>query len=222
MATAASMTMASVAAILNPRLRKFPTWPVYLSLLVPAGVYFYWAVTNQLGADPLQVLERQLGKWTLQLLILTLLVTPLRKWTGINLLKFRRAFGLLAFTYVCLHLLTWLVLDKQFFWDEILRDLYKRPYIIIGMTAFVVLVPLAVTSNNFSIRRLGGAAWNKLHRLAYVAIILGAVHYMMVVKAWPLEPILYVIGCVALVMVRFRWGRIVKSVPRHPKSVPDT
>jgi methionine sulfoxide reductase heme-binding subunit len=204
------LTMQPLAQFLNGWLRRLPTWPVYVAGIVPAMVYFYWAVSNQFGADPLQVLERQLGKWALQLLILTLLVTPLRKWTGISLLKFRRAFGLLAFCYVCSHLLTWVVLDKQFYWSEILSDLYKRPYIIIGMTAFLVLIPLAITSNNRSIRALGAARWKNLHRLSYVAIILGAVHYLLLVKAWPPEPILYVAGAILLVLIRIRMPKIPK------------
>jgi methionine sulfoxide reductase heme-binding subunit len=204
------LTMQPLAQFLNGWLRRLPTWPVYVAGIVPAMVYFYWAVSNQFGADPLQVLERQLGKWALQLLILTLLVTPLRKWTGISLLKFRRAFGLLAFCYVCSHLLTWVVLDKQFYWSEILSDLYKRPYIIIGMTAFLALIPLAITSNNRSIRALGAARWKNLHRLSYVAIILGAVHYLLLVKAWPPEPILYVAGAILLVLIRIRMPKIPK------------
>lgn len=195
--------MAGSAQFLNGWIRRFPTWPIYIVGLVPALVYFYWAVMNQLGADPLQVLERQLGKWALQLLILTLLVTPLRKWTGLSLLKFRRAFGLLAFSYVCFHLLTWIVLDKQFYWSEILADLYKRPYIIIGMTAFILLIPLAATSNNRSIRRLGPLIWGRVHKFSYVVVILAAVHWLMLVKAWPTEPVLYVLGAILLVSVRF-------------------
>lgn len=195
---------------INGLLRKAPTWPVYLAGPVPALVYFYWAVSNQLGADPLQMLERRLGLWALQLLILTLLVTPLRNWIGLNLLKFRRAFGLLAFLYVCFHLATWLVLDKQFFWAEILADLYKRPYIILGMTGFFILLPLALTSNRVSIRRLGPQNWARLHKLSYGVVLLGAVHYLMVVKAWPLQPILYLAGAILLILVRIRWRRLAK------------
>ena len=192
---------------INGWLRKLPTWPLYVLAPIPGFVIFYWAVTNQLGPDPLQVLERQLGKWALQMLIITLLVTPLRKWTGVNFIKFRRAFGLTAFMYVCFHLLTWFVLDKQFFWGEILKDLIKRPYIIIGMVAFVILLPLAITSNNKIIRKMGPKRWNKLHKLSYVAVLAGVVHYMMVVKAWPLEPMLYVAGVVLLLLIRIKWPR---------------
>lgn len=175
---------------------------------------FYWAVSNQLGADPLQALEHQLGEWALQLLILTLLVTPVRQLCGISFLKFRRAFGLMAFVYVCLHLLTWLVLDKQFFWNEILKDLYKRPYIIIGMTAFVVLIPIALTSNNASIRRLGARNWRRLHRLGYVATAFGAIHYLLLVKSWPPEPVIYCVIVLALLMWRVRWARFTGFLAR--------
>ncbi len=202
----------TLAKTLNAGLRKVPTWPVYIAGVLPSLVYFYWAVSNQLGADPLAALENRLGKWALQLLILTLLVTPVRKWTGVSFLKFRRAFGLLAFVYVCFHLLTWIVLDKQFFWSEILADLYKRPFIIIGMAAFVVLIPLAVTSNALSIRRLGAARWNNVHKLGYAAVILGAIHYLLLVKAWPTEPILYVLAALLLVSTRIRWARLGKLV----------
>ncbi len=204
---------------INGTLRRIPSALVYLAGVTPAAVYFYWAVMNQLGADPLQALERRLGLWALQLLILTLLVTPVRKWTRINLIKFRRAFGLLTFLYVVLHLLTWLVLDKQFFWSEILADLYKRPYIILGMTGFLLLVPLALTSNNLSIRRLGPKTWNRLHKLSYLVILLGAVHYLLVVKAWPLQPLFYLGGAILLLCVRIRWsflktwaGNMIESV----------
>ena len=193
---------------INGALRRVPTWPLYLLAPVPAMVYLYWGITNQLGPDPLVVLERQLGRWALQLLLVTLLVTPLRKWTGVSFLKFRRALGLSAFMYVCFHLLTWFVLDKQFFWDEILRDLYKRPYIVLGMIAFVILVPLALTSNMVSIRRLGPQRWNWLHKLSYIAVILGAVHFTMVRKVWELDPLLYVAAAVGLVSLRFSWRRL--------------
>lgn len=196
---------------INGALRKIPTWPLYLLSPVPGLLMFYWAVTNQLGADPLQVIERQYGKWALQLLIITLLVTPVRKIIGINFIKFRRFLGLTAFMYVCFHLLVWFVLDKQFFWAEILKDLTKRPFIVIGMVNFVLLLPLALTSNNKSIRKLGPKRWSNLHKLSYIAVLAGAAHYMLVVKAWPLEPMLYVAGTILLVAWRLDWSRFRKT-----------
>lgn len=200
-----------MAKFLNTWLRKIPTWIVYLLGVGPAVVYFYWAVTNQLGVDPLAALEHQLGEWALQLLILTLLVTPVRKLTGVSLLKFRRAFGLLAFAYVCFHLATWLVLDKQFFWNEIIKDLYKRPYIIIGMSAFVLLIPLAITSNNISIRKLGPKSWARIHKLGYVAAAFGAIHYLLLVKSWPPEPIIYCAIVASLLLWRVNWQKFAPS-----------
>ena len=191
---------------INSRLRKVPAWPLYILGMLPAGFYFYWAVTNQLGADPLKALEFQLGIWALQLLIATLLVTPLRNLFNLNLIKFRRAIGLLAFFYVCLHLMTYLWLDQQWGWAAILKDITKRPYIIIGMLAFLGLVPLAITSNNASIRRLGAAGWKKLHKLVYPVAILGAVHYLLLVKAWPLEPFVY-LGII-LILVGYRFLKL--------------
>lgn len=192
-----------IAQTINARLRKVPAWPLYIVGLAPAGVYFYWAVTNQLGADPLKALEHQLGIWALQLLIATLLITPLRNLLNLNLIKYRRAIGLLAFFYTCLHLLTYLWLDQQWGWGAILKDVTKRPYIIIGMLAFLGLVPLAATSNNASIRRLGAAGWKKLHKLVYPVAVLGAVHYLLLVKAWPLEPFVYLGIVVSLVGYRY-------------------
>ena len=191
----------------NRWVRRVPSWPLYLMAPLPALVYFYWAVDNQLGADPLQVLERQLGRWALQLLLITLLVTPIRKVTGVNLVKYRRALGLAAFMYICFHLATWLVLDKQFFWAEILSDLYKRPYIILGMTAFALLIPLALTSNRVSIRRLGPIRWTMLHRLSYGAALLGGTHFVLVRKVIEVNPVLYL--CVAILLVSWRipWKR---------------
>ncbi len=187
----------------NAVLRRAPAWPLYPIGLLPAALYFYWAVSDQLGADPLRVLEHELGEKALQLMILALLVTPVRNLAGLNLLKFRRAFGLLAFFYVVFHFLTYLVLDQQLVLREILQDLLKRPYIMIGSAAFLAMVPLAITSNDASVRRLGALAWRKLHRLTYFAAIAGAVHYLLLVKSWPTEPIVYLAVVLALVGYRY-------------------
>jgi sulfoxide reductase heme-binding subunit YedZ len=163
---------------------------------------FYQAVNNQLGADPLKALEFQLGVYALQLLVATLVITPLRNLLGVNLIKYRRAIGLTAFFYVMAHLLTYLWLDQQWWWGAIYKDLTKRPYIIIGMLSALALLPLAVTSNNAAIKRLGAASWKKLHRLAYFAAMGGAVHYVLLRKIWEQEPITYVAIVAALLMYR--------------------
>ena len=179
-----------------------PEWTVYAVGLVPAVDLFVRAFSNALGADPLRVLENGLGEWALRFLILGLAVTPLLRFARINLVKYRRALGLIAFIYVVLHLATYLALDKQFFWGEIGKDIIKRPYITIGMAAFLMLVPLAATSNRYSIRKLGSAGWRNLHRLVYPAVLAGAVHYLLLVKAWPPEPMIYLLIVLALLGIR--------------------
>jgi len=204
-----------LVAQLNGTLRRVPPWVLYPLGVVPFGVLVWQALTGGLGIDPVKELEHQLGLYGLQLLIAGLLVTPLRRWTGVNLIRYRRAIGLLAFFYVSLHLATWVVLDLQLRWSEIGADLVKRPYIILGMIGFLAMVPLAVTSNNASVRRMGAAAWARLHQLTYVAVLAGAAHYLILVKAWPLEPILYALVAASLVALRFLW----KAQRRHSMAV---
>jgi len=175
---------------INAGLRKLPTWPFYaLGLLVPFW-YLYLGFTGGLGVEPIKELEHRLGLLGLQVLAAGLMVTPLRRFAGLNLLKFRRMLGLLAFYYICTHLLTWLVLDVRDL-GAIWADIVKRPYITIGMAGFVLLVPLAITSNNASIRKLGAMGWRRLHMLVYLAVILGAVHFVMLRKGWQVEPLVY-------------------------------
>ena len=205
------------AQTINQRLRRVPAWPVYLVGAVPFALIVLQIVSGDLGADPVKTIERALGAWGLKFIVAGLCVTPLRWATGISLIKYRRAIGLLAFFYVALHLTTWVVLDLQFRWAEIGADLTKRPYIIIGMIGFLALLPLAVTSNNLSVRRMGAAAWQKLHRLTYVAALAGAIHYMMLVKAWPLEPMLYLGAVLVLLAVRAwrSWRRALATSPQR-------
>jgi sulfoxide reductase heme-binding subunit YedZ len=161
-----------------------------------------------------KVLEHEYGLLALQFLIAALCVTPLREIAGINLLRFRRMLGLMAFSYACLHLAVWLGLDRLFDWPRIVADLTKRPYIILGMAAFLMLVPLAWTSRDAALRRMGPVAWRRLHRLAYPATALAAIHFVWLVKAWPLEPLVYA-GAVALLLGwRFLRGR--RRVARRP------
>lgn len=185
---------------LNSALRRIPVWLVYIVGALPAPYLLYLAMTGGLGVEPIKELEHELGELALQLLILGLAVTPLRRFVGLNLMKFRRAIGVLSFVYVFLHLLVWLVLDVQIP-SQIWADIVKRPHITVGMVGFVMLLPLAVTSNNWSLRKLG-VAWRKLHRLVYPAVLLGGVHYMMLVKGLQLEPILYLMVIVGLLATR--------------------
>ncbi|MGL4322061.1 MAG: protein-methionine-sulfoxide reductase heme-binding subunit MsrQ [Paracoccaceae bacterium] len=186
---------------MNSCAKWLPTWPVYLLGLVTFVWVFTRALNGDLGPDPAKTLERELGLIALQLLVAGLCITPLR-WLGVNLIKFRRAIGLLAFAYVALHLLAWVLLDLGLRWSEILDALYKRPYIIIGMAAFVLMIPLAITSANWAIRRLGPLRWRRLHMLTYVAGLLGAVHFVMLQKTWAAEALIYLGVITALLGAR--------------------
>ena len=188
---------------------------IYIFGMLPAVWYFYLGITDQLGADPQKTLERLLGLWALRFLILSLAITPLRRLGGPNLIRYRRAVGLLAFTYASLHLTVYMVLDQGLDFAAIWADIVKRPYITVGMFAFIILVPLAVTSNNAMIRRLGGGAWQRLHRLVYVAAAAAAIHFVMVVKAWPPEPLIYA-GIVAALLLFRLWLYVRKQL--HPKT----
>jgi sulfoxide reductase heme-binding subunit YedZ len=195
---------------------------LYLVGLIPAVWTFHLGVVDRLGADPMKVLERDLGLWALKFLVIGLAITPLRRLTGISLLRYRRAVGLLAFIYAVLHLTVYLVLDQGLDWAAIWGDIVKRPFITVGMLAFLVLVPLAVTSNNAMVRRLGGPAWQKLHRWVYLAAAAAAVHYVMVVKAWPPEPLVYAAIVAVLLGYRLlvRLRQPAQVVPGRPRVRP--
>lgn len=186
----------------NIALRRVPPSALYIAGILPLLWLVWLAVTGGLGVDPVKRIEFQLGQWGLQLMIAVLAVTPLRRFTGINLIRYRRALGLLAFFYIALHFMTWLALDIQFRWAEIWADIVKRRYITMGMLGFVVMIPLAITSNNVSIRRLGPKQWQKLHRLTYIAGLAGAIHYVWLVKAWPPKPLIYLALMIFLLATR--------------------
>ncbi|WP_259942389.1 protein-methionine-sulfoxide reductase heme-binding subunit MsrQ [Jannaschia sp. W003] len=182
-----------------------PTWPVYLLGLLP-GIWLVWAgVNGGLGVDPVKTMEHRAGLWSLQFLLASLCITPLLRFARVNLIKFRKALGLLAFGYLVLHFLVWMVLDLQLQWGQIGRDLVKRPYIVVGMVALLVLVPIAATSFRGAMKRMGATAWTRLHRLVYLAAILGAVHFVMQSKVWTTEIVLYLAAAIALVAMRFTW-----------------
>lgn len=194
----------TAVATFNGAARKLPAWCLYIVGTIPPVWLFYQALTGGLGVDPVKGMEHQMGLWGLQLLIASMAITPLRKHLGVNLLKFRRAIGLLAFFYILGHFMIWLGLDIQFRWAEIWKDILKRPAITIGMVGLLVMAPLALTSWNGAIRRMGAAAWGKLHKLAYLAVLAGGVHYVMVVKTWQTEPFLYLAGIVVLLALRVK------------------
>lgn len=189
-----------VADVVNRTARKVPTWLVYIVLLCPVPVLLYQGMTGGLGREPISALEHKLGEIALQLLIAGLCVSPLRRFAGVNLIRFRRAIGVLAFVYVLLHFLTWAVLDVQSI-GRVWADIVKRPYITIGMVAFALMIPLAASSNNKSVRVLG-AAWRKLHLLTYPVAVLAAVHFIWLSKGFQLEPMVYAGIITALLAVR--------------------
>ncbi|MEO9685310.1 MAG: protein-methionine-sulfoxide reductase heme-binding subunit MsrQ [Tateyamaria sp.] len=193
---------------LNAWCRKVPTWAVYIVCLIPIPVLYYQAVTGGLGRDPVKGLEHELGEIALQLLILGLSVSPLRKFTGLNLLKFRRAIGVVTFVYVSLHLLVYAALDVQSL-GRVWADIVKRPYITVGMLAFVLMIPLVATSNNRATKALG-ATWRKLHLLTYPIAILGAAHFIWLSKGFQLEPLVYL--AIVLLLLSTRLPKMMRSL----------
>lgn len=191
---------------INTGLRKVPVWLVYLGGLGWAAYLFWLGLSNQLGPEPINKLERLYGDVAIKLLILGLAVTPLRKWPGLNLMKFRRAIGLTAFGFVLAHFMVFAILDVQTL-ERVWTEIVKRPYVTIGMAGFLLLIPLALTSNNLSVRKLGGLGWRRLHKLTYVAALLGAVHYLWLVKGFQIEPVVYTALIVGLLLTRIKWSR---------------
>lgn len=186
-------------------LPQLPTIAVYLVGFVPAIWWFWLGATDRLGAEPMRELEHALGLWALRFLILSLAITPLRQFAGVNLLRYRRALGLSAFYYALMHLTTYLVLDQGLDFDAVGADILKRPYITIGMSCFLVLLPLALTSSNLAIRRLGGKAWQRLHRFVYLAAILAVLHFLISLKTWPIEPVTYAL--IVAILLGYRLAR---------------
>lgn len=166
-------------------------------------------VTEGLGTNPIEFITRSTGTWTLVGLMLTLTVTPLRQLTGWNsLIRVRRMLGLFSFFYACLHFITYIWLDQFFDVAAIIKDVYKRPFITVGFSAFVLLIPLAVTSTHNMIRRLGGKRWQMLHRLVYVIAALGVLHYVWLVKKDLTQPLIYAAVLSLLLGWRvLRWRR---------------
>ena len=186
----------------NSSLRKLPAWTIYIVAALWMVWLFYLALTGGLGVEPINALEREYGELGLKLLVAGLLVTPLRRWAGLNLIKFRRAIGVTAFFVILAHFLVWAILDVQTL-PRVWTEIVKRPYVTVGMAGFVLMIPLVLTSNNLSLRKLGAARWRQLHKLTYVVGILGAVHYLWLVKGFQIEPIIYLTAILALIASRY-------------------
>ena len=184
---------------------------LFVCCLVPFFILVFNAATGNLGANPIEKVRLFTGDWTLYFLLITLTITPLRKISGWNeLIRYRRMLGLYAFFYACLHFFSYLILDQFFDWEEIGRDIIKRPYITIGVAAFVLLIPMAVTSTNKMMKRLG-KNWKKLHSLIYLITTLGVLHFLWLVKADIREPVLMGIILISLLILRLPWLNNIKS-----------
>jgi sulfoxide reductase heme-binding subunit YedZ len=184
--------------------------------LMPAARLVWLGLDDGLGANPIEFVIRSLGTWTLTLLLVTLAITPLRRLTGLNaLIRLRRMLGLFAFFYASLHFLAYVGLDQFFDFRQILADIVKRPYITVGFTSFVLLIPLAVTSTNAMQRRLGGRRWQQLHRLVYAIAAGGVVHYLWLVKKDVTEPVLYALVLILLLGLRLWWQRRPAATPHR-------
>jgi methionine sulfoxide reductase heme-binding subunit len=186
---------------INRGARRVPNAVLYLLGALPFAWLVWMTFTGALGPDPVKYIERHAGLWGLQILIATLAITPLRR-IGVNLIKMRRALGLLSFFYILLHFVTWFALDMGLDGTAIIEALWKRPYILIGFAAFVAMIPLALTSNNLAIRRIGPKAWSRLHKLTYAIALGGVVHYLLLVKVITLQPIVYAALVAALLGIR--------------------
>lgn len=195
------------AAALPHWWRSAGIWLLYAIGFVPAAWYFWLGATGQIPGNAVKEFEHLLGIWALRFLFATLAVTPLRDLLDINLLRYRRALGLLAFWYVVMHFLTYMVLDQSLDLSTVATDIARRPFITIGMACLVLLVPLAATSNGWSIRRLG-RRWNQLHKLVYAIVLGGAVHFAMSVKVVTAEPFIYLVIAATLVAYRLVRPRV--------------
>lgn len=178
---------------------------VFALALVPAALLVRAGLNGTLGVNPAETLQLETGVWALRFLLLTLAVTPLRRLTGWNrVIQYRRMLGLFAFFYAFAHFLTYLVLDQFFAFDLMLEDVAKRPFITAGMVAFVLMIPLAITSTKGWIRRLG-RRWQAIHRLIYMSAIAGAVHYLWKVKVAAGPPVYYALAVAVLLGFRVVW-----------------
>jgi len=195
---------------------------LWLAALGPLGSLVWDGFHGTLGSDPVETITHTTGLTGLILLFVTLAVTPLRRLTGLNaLIRFRRLLGLFAFFYVCLHLLTYIVFEHFFSVPEMVDDVIEHPYVTVGFLAFLLLIPLAVTSTTGWVRRLGGKRWARLHQLIYVSAALGVLHFLWLVKLDTREPVIYGLVLVVLLAARLGQGRRKRQpTSRAPRTSP--
>lgn len=205
---ASSASIASLAALDAAIVRRIKT-ALFAASLFPLLSLIWLGFTGGLGADPVEFIRRATGTWTLDFLIITLSVTPLRRVTGWHwLIRLRRMFGLYAFFYAVIHVVAYFWLDQQFDPAAIWRDVLKRPLITVGFLSFVLMVPLAATSTDRMVRRLGGKRWQQLHRAVYLVAIAGVIHFWWLVKLDITRPLIYsaIIGALLVARIVFRFG----------------
>ncbi|WP_296071705.1 protein-methionine-sulfoxide reductase heme-binding subunit MsrQ [uncultured Agrobacterium sp.] len=214
------MAVALTLPSLPKRYQPAAIWALYVIGLAPGVWYFYLAATGGLGFNPVKDFEHLLGIWALRFLCLGLLVTPLRDLFNLNLIAYRRALGLIAFYYVLAHFTVYLVLDRGLVFSSIAGDILKRPYIMFGMAGLIMLLPLALTSNRWSIRKLG-SRWNTLHKLVYLVLIVGVLHFVLARKSITLEPVFYISTMVVLLGYRLVRKPILQyKRARQPRRAP--
>jgi sulfoxide reductase heme-binding subunit YedZ len=185
---------------------------IFLICLIPLARLIWLGIQDDLSANPVEFVERSTGYWALLILMVTLALTPLRLLSGIAWpIQFRRMLGLYMFFYACLHISAYLWLDYSFLWSEISKDIIKHPYVLVGFSAFVLTVPLAMTSNNVMVKRLKGN-WKKLHQLVYVIATLGVIHFWWLVKKDIREPLLFAVILLGLLGVRLYYYALKKSI----------
>lgn len=200
------------------RLVRYAKPVLFAASLLPLALLIQKIVgdVDALGANPIEAINRYLGDWALRFLLLTLAITPLRILSGWHeIVRWRRMLGLFTFFYALLHVTSYTVLDQQFHWQEILKDVLKRPFITVGFVSFVLLIPLAVTSTNAMVRRLGGRRWRNLHRLVYVIAIGAVLHFFWMVKSDIREPLVYAVVLAALFGVRL-WAHYRQARATRP------
>ena len=207
---------------MNPILTsKWTKVAVFLACLVPLEILIWRAVHADLGANPIEFVTHATGDWILRFLVITLAITPLRKILRLpQLIRFRRMLGLFAFFYAFLHFSIWIGIDKFFDWHDMLADIRKRPFITVGFTGFVLMIPLAATSTAGWIRRLGGRRWQWLHRLIYLSAVAGVIHYYWLVKSDVRKPLEYAAMVAALLLFRIIDWFIHRRARNQPAAAP--
>ena len=195
---------------------------IFVAALLPLAHLVWRGVNDDLTAEPIRELEIETGLWTLRFLAATLALTPLRRLTGWNgLVKYRRMLGLFTFFYATIHLAMWVVVDYFFAFDQMVEEIVKHRYILVGMATYLILVPLAITSTKGWVRRLGGTRWNRLHRLVYLAALGGTVHYLWAVKKDTFFPLVYLALFTLLLGVRLVWWNATRR-KRFRATVTET